>query len=580
MLLQSENEPGAPFAFLAIPRTWPPDMSDQPLITRFAHYVILSSGWRRYVIAFLAGSIAALGLAPLNILPAFVVSLTIAAWLIDGSTSSRASGRQSMMSSAWMAAKAGWWFGFGYFVAGLWWLGAAFLVEADEFAWALPLGVIGMPACLAIFPAMGFFLSQILWSGHPGRIFAFATGIGLSEWLRGVAFTGFPWNDFGMALGGNLVLAQAASVIGLHGLTFVAVAIAAAPATLIDSREHNGKRNGLFWRPAVVATIALGLVSIFGFSRLAQSKTEFVDGVRLRLVQPNVSQGKKFRPEAGMAILDGYLKLSDRSTSPQSSGVANVTHLFWPESPFPFLLSENAEALARIGRLLPQGAYLVTGAARAERNSRAVSRHQRRKVDYFNSIQLVDSNGVITQTYDKVHLVPFGEYLPFGAFFDRIGIRQFVHIPGGFSAGKTQKQMMLPKIGNVIPLICYEAIFPESITAGRGQVASGSLMVNLTNDGWFGPTSGPYQHLAQARLRTIEQGIPMVRVANTGVSAVIDPAGRILQSLRLGVEGVIDTGLPRRREPTLFSRYGWLLSALIAGLCLLGAMLTKIRKPH
>src|SRR5918912_165250 len=181
-----------------------------------ASRVILAWGWRRALLAWLAGAVGALAMPPFGALPALAVSLTVAVWLLDGAA---ATGRFGVASTPVSAAIAGWWWGFGYFVAGLWWLGSAFLVEADEFAWAIPFGVLGLPALLAFFPAFGFALSRLLWSPGAGRLFALAFGLGLSEWLRGHLFTGFPWNTFGMALGGNLVLGQAASLVGIYGLT-------------------------------------------------------------------------------------------------------------------------------------------------------------------------------------------------------------------------------------------------------------------------------------------------------------------------------------------------------------------------
>ncbi|MBM3608618.1 MAG: apolipoprotein N-acyltransferase, partial [Alphaproteobacteria bacterium] len=229
------------------------------MFRRIAFQVILSAGWRRRLIAFLAGACGALALPPLAVFPALAVTFTLAVWLIDGSYESgsdaRTSGRR--WRHARKAAAIGWWLGFGYFLAGLWWLGKAFLVEADQFAWALPLGVIGLPAVLAFFTAFGFWLSALMWSGHWTRISALSLGAGLSEWLRAIVLTGFPWNDFGMALGGNIYLAQPAAFIGLHGLTFIAIVLAAAPATLVSSNRPamnapRRKRDWLF-NPATAA---------------------------------------------------------------------------------------------------------------------------------------------------------------------------------------------------------------------------------------------------------------------------------------------------------------------------------------
>lgn len=545
------------------------------------HWIILSSGWRRWFVAMLCGAIGALAMAPANILPAFVVSMVGAVWLLDGAAGDSAGKSRSRFSGLITAAIIGWWFGFGYFIAGLWWLGAAFLVEADKFAWALPLGVVGLPAVLAVFPAFGFLLARMLWSGGAARVLALAAGLGIAEWLRAILFTGFPWNDMGMVLGGNLVLGQFAAITGLHGLTFLAIAIAAAPATLAygaESETGRGFLGGSRYRPVALAALSLACLAAFGFLRLGGNPTEYTGNVRMRLMQPNIAQDQKFRPEAGPEILAAYLKLSDRSTSPQTTGVATVTHLFWPESPFPFILSRNAEALAQIGKALPRTTTLITGAARAELSTARRSGSGRRRTSYFNSIQLVESGGLITLTYDKMHLVPFGEYLPLSAFLNRFGITQFIHVPGGFEPGIARKTLSLRGIGEVAPLVCYEAIFPGIVSARSRNGNRPALIVNLTNDGWFGPTFGPYQHLAQARLRTIEEGLPMVRVANTGVSAVVDAHGRILQKLPLGVEGVIDSRLPKPASATVFSRHGTPVPGSLALLFLVIALYFRLRR--
>ena len=255
---------------------------------------------------------------------------------------------------------AGWWMGFGYFLAGLWWVGSALLVEADKFAWALPLAVVALPAALAVFPAAGFALARLLWSPGPSRIFALAFGLGVAEWARGLLFTGFPWNDLGMALGVNLALAQTASLVGLHGLTFLTIAIFAAPATLWRVSESR-----LNLAPTIVAALALALIAAFGELQAHGAGERHVPGVKLRLIQPNVGQDDAtFGPENKQAILRRYFDLSERATSPDRSGVRDVTHLIWPESAFPFILSRDPQALSEIVDFLGPGATLITGAAR------------------------------------------------------------------------------------------------------------------------------------------------------------------------------------------------------------------------
>lgn len=518
-----------------------------------ASRVILAWGWRRALIAFIAGAIGAFAMPPFGFLPALVVSLTVAVWLIDGAATA---GRWGSASTVISSAMAGWWWGFGYFVGGLWWLGAAFLVEADQFAWALPFGVLGLPALLAFFPSLGFALARLLWSRGAGRVFAFAFGLSISEWLRGTLFTGFPWNTLGMALGQNLWLMQSASILGLYGLTVLACLICAAPATLGTGATKPDR----VMAPAIAAA-ALAVITGFGAWRLPSAPTPSVAGVRLRIMQPNLAQNAKFRPENRDEIMRRYLTLSDRATSPRSNGVADATHLIWPESAFPFLLHREAGALAQIAALLPPGVTLVTGAARAEPPLSAQERPR-----FFNSIQVVREDGTITASYDKAHLVPFGEYFPYflDAALRGLGLRQFVHVPGGFEPGDSRKGLAVPGLPPLAATVCYEAIFPGLSRQREGEPR---LILNVTNDAWFGRTPGPYQHFAQARLRTVEEGLPLVRAANTGISAVVDPYGRIVASLGLGIEDVLDSALPAPIGPTFLTKLGVTVFLILILLC-------------
>jgi apolipoprotein N-acyltransferase len=502
--------------------------------------VILADGWARRAVAFVAGALGALALPPFDFAPAMAVPLTAAVWLIDGAA---ARGARFSFAPIRAAAAAGWWLGFGYFLASLWWLGAAMLVEADQFAWAIPLAVIGLPAALALFPAFGFALSRLLWSSGSLRVFALAAGLGASEWLRGRLLTGFPWNDFGMALAQAGPLGQAAALVGLHGLDLLAIVIFAAPATIVDLRP--GQRfpsNAAAW----TAAFLLLTLSAYGALRLATGHAEFVEGVKLRLMQPNLPQDAKFRPENGAEILRHYLALSDRATGPGRTGISDVTHLIWPESAFPYVLSREPQALAAISRAL-QGKILITGAARVEGDGGG----KRGKI--FNSIEALQ-DGRILAFYDKMHLVPFGEYLPLEGLLRPLGISHLV--PGAWDRGQGPRTLAVPGLPPISPLVCYEAIFPgEAAQRDKGGNRP-QLLLNLTNDGWFGKTIGPYQHFAQARLRAIEEGLPLIRVANTGISAIVDAYGRVNESLPLGEEGVIDGALPKAAAETVFAKWG------------------------
>ncbi|WP_230531739.1 apolipoprotein N-acyltransferase [Microvirga roseola] len=505
-----------------------------------ADRVALARGWRRWLAGFAAGAVGALAMPPFGFIPALALSLSPAIWLLDGT----GKGEARRWGSLKAAAIIGWFWGFGYFVAGLWWLGAAFLVEADQFAWALPFGVLGLPALLAFFPAFGFALARLLWTPDSWRILAFALGLTVSEILRGHLFTGFPWNTLGMALGQNLWLMQTASVVGLYGLTFLAVGMAAAPALLVTGRTRLER-----WAVPGSALALLAGLAAFGAWRLPAQPLPSVENVRLRIMQPNLPQDAKFNPRNRDAIMRRYLTVS-ASPGRNGSGHEEATHIVWPESAFPFLLHRDPGSLAQIATLLRPGSVLITGAARMDPPlpGEAVGK-------FFNAIQVIDHQGTITATYDKVHLVPFGEYVPkfLDALIRAVGLRQFVHIPGGFEPSAMRTALAVPGLPPVAATICYEAIFPGEIL---GDGPRPDVILNVTNDGWFGITPGPYQHFAQARLRAVEEGLPLVRAANTGISAVIDPYGRIQDSVPLGVEGILDSALPISIAATTYREFG------------------------
>jgi apolipoprotein N-acyltransferase len=516
-------------------------------LTALIGKIVLSFGWRRRLIAFAAGILSALAMAPINFWPALFVTFPVLVWLIDG-----AGGRWRGVVAA---ATTGWWFGFGYFLAGLYWVGYAFLVDAQTFGWLLPIAVLGLPAGLAIFTAIGVALARLLWTRGATRILSLGVALTAAEWLRGHVLTGFPWNAFGYALTAPLPLAQTAALIGIWGLTFIAVVIFASPATLADDRAETR----LPWLPVALSVFVLIALAGYGEFRLAHTPTTFADGVHLRIMQPNLQQDVRFNYGAKQIVMDRYAALSNRVSGPQSLGVRDATHLIWPESAFPFFLAREPDALAQIARLLQGGTVLITGAVRLAEPVNPADPAA------YNSIYVIDRTGTIASVYDKVHLVPFGEYLPFQHFLESLGLQQLTKQRGGFLAGDRRRLLTVPGAPPALPLICYEIIFPGDVTQGQRP----GWIVNVTNDGWFGISSGPYQHFQQARVRAIEEGLPLVRAANTGISAVVDPLGRIVDSLPLGSEGVIDSALPRPVGAPIYARVGDTPAAVLVALAVL-----------
>lgn len=489
---------------------------------RLADRVILAWGWKRAALAVMAGAIGVLALPPIGFFAAMFVSFTLLVWLIDGAAAAPNSG---FIRRLWPSFTIGWLFGFGYFVAGLWWLGHALMIDAEEFAWALPLAVFGLPAVLAIYYGLATALARIFWSDGMGRIAALAASFGLMEWLRGVLFTGFPWNAIGYAMTPAPIMMQSAHIIGITGITALSVFIFAAPA-LFGTRL--GAKPGVALAAILlVAHVGYGAYVLYGTPRPekpADDKSPII-----RLVQPMIEQTAKMDTDGDRAdIFEKHLKLS--AEAPKDGG-RKPDIIVWPETSIPFILTDNQDALTRIADTLDDNQILIAGAVRVEDMGPGSAPR------YYNSIYIIDGRGQIIGAADKVHLVPFGEYVPFENILTEFGIQNVVEMPGGFSAAATRQMLTLPSGLKLYPLVCYEAIFPDEMT---GDIASANAILNVTNDAWFGNTPGPYQHFQQARVRAAETGLPLIRDGNSGISALVNARGEIIAGLNLNETGFID----------------------------------------
>jgi len=546
-------------------------------LSRLADTIVQAEGWWRILIAFLAGASSTLALPPTDIWPLPFITFPILVWLVDGTTGA---GLRGLLA----AAAAGWWFGFGYFLAGLYWVGHAFLVDAKTFGWLLPFAVTALPAAMAVYTALGLVLARLIWTRGATRVLALAVSLTIAEWLRGHLFSGFPWNAYGYELISPLWLAQGAALIGIWGLTFLAVAVYSSPAVLADNRADTSWP----WLASALSAAAIAALAVYGVMRLERTPPRFVEGVRLRIMQPNLQQDEKFNYSQKQEVMRRYLALSD-----QPGGLRDVTILIWPESAFPFFLVRETDALAQIAGLLPPDKVLITGAIRPPDTppGAVVTRA-------YNSIYVIGHGGSILSIYDKIHLVPFGEYLPFQDLLERLGLIQLTKVRGGFIPGDRRRNQPAPGAPNFLPLICYEIIFPGDAVPRSDQegwlyrhvgrylgwpsvVGTGERpgwLLNLTNDGWFGASAGPYQHFQQARIRAIEEGLPLVRAANSGISAVVDPLGRIIKSLPLGSEGVLDAPLPQAIVPTPYARLGDGPVGAMVGIALLWVMRSRWRR--
>ncbi|HEY8246473.1 MAG TPA: apolipoprotein N-acyltransferase [Hyphomicrobium sp.] len=525
------------------------------------------SGWRRALAAFAAGGASAAALAPFFLSPVLFATLPMLVWLIDGA---RARSRRALFLSA---ASAGWWFGFGYFLFGLFWIGEAFLVEAEVFAWLMPFAVLLLPAGLALFIGLAAGVARLAWPPGIARVLVLAVVLALTEWLRGHVLTGFPWNVLGYALTWPLPMMQSAAVLGIYGLTLLCVAIFAGPLVLIADAASGASRGHVLARAAALAIMPLLLLYGLGAWRLSNNPTTMLDGVRVRVVQASVPQRDKWRPEKQREIFDDQLALSRRDASGRQDDLAGITHLIWPEAAMPFLPLEHPEALASIGALLPSGTQLLAGALRLKKPHSAPGAREG-----YNSLMVFGDQGNLEQTYDKIHLVPFGEYLPMQTLLESIGLEQLTRWRGGFATGPVPRPLLsIAGLPPTAALICYEAIFPTEVVQGEQRPG---LLINVTNDGWFGDTTGPWQHFHQARVRAVEEGLPIIRAANNGVSAIVDGQGRVVTMLSLNARGVIDSRIPASIAVPLYATAGDSTFVVLALIFLVAAVVTSRRESH
>jgi apolipoprotein N-acyltransferase len=467
----------------------------------------------------LAGALIPFGFAPYDQAWVFFIAWSGLVWLLDAAAKAPHPAARS--------ALLGWGFGFGQFAAGLYWIGAAFLVDAEVFGAIMVPAIMALAAGLALFPACaGYFYGRARRTG-PRRIIALAAFMGAGEWLRGHILTGFPWNLPGQVFTFSDVSIQAASLFGVDGLTFITILIAAMPALLADGPWYRGRVLGPL---AAAGVMVLGLF-LFGTLRLTLASDNMVPDVRLRLVQPNIPQTEKWDPAFQRQVLS---KLLDLSSQPGQSG--QLTHIIWPEAATPFILDRTPAALDAVADLLNPGKILLTGALRVDLDQAG------RMSAIYNSLEVFNDKAELLATYDKSHLVPFGEYLPFRPVFDLFGLHAIAAHLGETKAGPGPSLVFAPGLPPFSPLICYENVFSGAVLPKTGLSPGFLLMV--TNTAWFGTSIGPPQHFAQARLRAVEEGLPAVQVANAGISGVIDPYGRVKQRLELGTDGFLDSDLP------------------------------------
>jgi apolipoprotein N-acyltransferase len=526
-------------------------------ITALAETAMLAHGWRRLLLVFCAGALGALSAPPLFILPALFVALPILVWALDGAETRTGLGR--LFGPAF---RIGFFFGWSYFTVAFHWLGSAFFLEGGWYPALMPLAILALAALIAFFWGLGTALAHLLWSDGPWRILVLAAALSAAEWARGTLFSGFPFDLVGYALTANDEMMQLASVIGIYGLTFLAILFGSALALVWPADGRTLARRLL---PAFLVIAAIAGQLGYGGWRLASTPVTERSDTNLRLIQPLIVEHTNWGAASPAAIIDRLIGLSE------AGGLEGVTHIVWPESVLPFFLSQYPEALARIARMLPPETSLLTGAPRQDAAT---------GIDNpgYNSLLVISTDGEVVSSYDKSHLVPFGEFLPFADFFARFGIRQFVPGTNGWAPGNGRRLVAAPGTPAFIALICYEAIFSGIFAP---DLPGAQFILNITNDSWFDASIGPEKHAHHARLRTVETGLPMVRVGNSGLTFVTDPLGRVTARLAPRTAATL-TARPFMplAEPTLFTRAGhWPFAGFVA-LGLLAGLVTRRRLPR
>lgn len=496
------------------------------------------TGFKKYAALFGFGALMVLGLPPIGFFP--VIFASVPALIILTSTA----------STRFRAFLSGWVFGAGYFIFGLYWVSAALFVDIDQWAWVLPLSLIVGPAVLGIFYG---FIPLLVWQWRARReayALLFISVWALIEFARGHVMTGFPWNLPGHVWNDVLPVLQTVSFAGIYGLSLLTLFWASLPI-IYQNRAL-----------AIPAAASLLLLSAWGVWRVTDHPTRQAGEYLVRIAQPNLPQSMKWDPDEDWRNLERHIALTKNTEAEKEAERENPPPRFvvWPETASTADLEHFPEIAQIIAAGMPQNSTLVLG------NLRVTLDRRQSPVAYHNSVTALNKKGVVEATYDKHHLVPFGEYIPFRREMSVIQpLALAVSGIGDFTPGVGVKTIHLENRPSFSPLICYEVIFPRAVVDTTDRP---DWLVNVTNDGWYGNSAGPYQHLAIARLRAIEEGLPLVRAANTGISAVVDPVGRIIASQPLLTAGRLDSILPQPLPPTLYARFGnslfYLLSLLLA----------------
>jgi len=539
---------------------------------------VVRPGWYAPLTALLAGLACALAHPPFGLLPGLLGYSLI---LLRLETVQGPRPLRSAFVMAWLA-------GLGYFAVSTWWIAEPFLVDVRTYGWMAPFAVVLMGGGLALFWGAAGAAYRALRPRSAWKVLVFAGVFSAAEWLRGHVLTGFPWDLPGESWAAGSAPSQAAALVGSYGLTWITLALAAAPAILMLPVRRLAQAGML-----VAAGVGLTILYAGGAGRLAASARPLYakDAPVIRIVQANIDQKNKWKPENLGLVFDAYAGLTQQPVAKQpvaqqagakqpgaqQAGAQRPDIVIWPEGALPAviddLIAPGSPFAPRLRDVIQPGQTLLMGANRAEPAGSGDYRYFNTLVAFRRDAQALR----VTGYYDKYRLVPFGEFMPLGKLAGRVGFRSLVHMPDDFTAGPPPRPLVVEGVPPVQPLICYEALFPRLAQGPRPK-----WILNISNDAWFGQGSGPLQHLNIASYRAIESGLPIVRATPTGVSAVIDAEGRILpgKQLGLGAFGVIDARLPDAVAPTPYSRLGDSLFAGLLGLSALAWLAGRRRRPR
>ena len=493
---------------------------------RILSYIETRSGWQAWLLMLVAGALMTLTFAPFYYFPLLIPSLVVLFQQLDAAPTNR--------TAFWR----GWAWGFGFFVSGIYWISLALLVDAEQFAWLIPFALFGLTGALAIFlGVMGYVYARWKPQSKAEKLLWFVCLFAMTEYARGHLFTGFPWNLVGYAAGAVTSLEQWASVFGAYGLSVTLVTWS------VIWLCFKAKWQWVLWVLLPIAAITFQAMQGPAEKRLA--------GATARVVQGNIEQALKWDPRYKREIVERYQRLSAKP------GLERVDVVIWPEATLPYAVAPDTMWLPELTSFLQKGQLLITGGTRTN------------DTEFWNSVLVLNYKGELVSYYDKHHLVPFGEYVPFSEY---LPMEKIAPGFGEFSRGMQGTVLELDGLPIMAPLVCYEAIFSHyADSQSRAQ-----LLLNLTNDAWFGESIGPYQHEAISRMRAIEQGLPLLRVANTGVSGYYDANGRVVHRTDLGQTTMFDVELSvPNNHNTLFAICGDAIFFTIVLICGFYRFLTR-----